>query len=86
MNPQVVSSDASCFEMILTMCETLNTVCADELEAQGHTPECSAMLVATLTTAGNLMEVVQELNEQMMERFGEHVNLTLLGDPEDNEE
>ena len=80
MNLQLVNSDSVCFETIPTMCETLNAVCVDEVEANGHNPECSAMLLATMNTSGNLMEVIQNLHEQMLDRVGGQFNLTLLGE------
>ena len=80
MNPQVVSSDADCFECVLSMLETLNQVCADELEANGHNAECAGMLITVMNTAGELMEHNQGLHEQMMTRFGGQVNLTIVGD------
>ena len=86
MNPQVVTSDAECFEMILTMLGTLNQVCCDELEAQGHNPECAGMLISVLNTAEELMVVNQDLNEQMMLRFGGQVQLTLVGESEEEED
>ena len=80
MDPQLVGRDADCYEMILTMLGTLNKVCVDELEAQGHTPECCASLLAVMNASGHMVDVVRESSEQMMARFGGNVNLTLIGD------
>jgi len=85
VDPTVVLQDANCFELIIQMCDTLNHVCVDELEAQGHNPECCAMLLTVMSTSGELIKEVHSLNEQMMERFGGQVNLTILGDPEEEE-
>jgi len=86
MNPQVVTADAECFEMILTMLDTLNTVCCDELEAHGHTAEGAGMLITVLNATGELMQHTHELHEQMMNRFGGQVRLTIVGEDEGEEE
>ena len=86
MEPTVVLDDTGCFEMMMTMLETLNTVCTDELEAQGHTPECATMLLATMNTSAELMQVNYDLHEQMLDRMVGQVHLELVADDLGEEE
>jgi len=74
--------DDKCFEMILTMLRTLNTVANDELECQGHTLECSQMLCEVTQISGTLFLKYREFLNNMLERNIPTFNL--LGD--DNED
>lgn len=67
MNISVMSEDCKSFEVIVSMLETLNTVCVDELESQGHTPFCAAMLITVMNNTAELMEISQDLERQMLD-------------------
>ena len=63
-----LAGDAKCFETILTMIQTLNTVANDELECQGHTLECSQMLCEVTQVSGTLFLKYREFLNNMLER------------------
>lgn len=83
MNLKITAGDVECFQVLISMLETLNLTCIKLMES-GHNPECCLALLTVMNASYDLNVGVNNLHSKMLERLGDSVNLTLLGDDNGN--
>ena len=80
---ELVAEDIKSFEVLEQMLQTLNQVCCDELQAQGHSLECATALLEVANVSGKLYYFVNDCEDALTERVIAGSNLHIVLEAEE---